>query len=236
MRNRLQAAESRRAPVPSRPGRAARRPIKSPRRVRTIPLAMLFVGIAPVILAACGSSSASGANASSTKPSGTASRAAYSACLKQHGVTLPIFTGGAGGPPPGGGTPPSFTPGPGLAGFATIPPSRRRLRRARACGPPADLADLVGRGVQQLGVRRVPQLLVAARRHLAHRWLSPGRRLDPAEHDQSVEPRSAGRLAGLRRLATVGILLHHHNHRVRTSILGRHEICGHLDTKGQDSR
>jgi hypothetical protein len=73
------------------------------------------MAVVPLVLAACGSSSANGSSTSTTKPSGTASETAYVACLKQHGVTLPNFGGGRpGGETPGGGeTPPSFTPGSG---------------------------------------------------------------------------------------------------------------------------
>ncbi len=50
-----------------------------------------LVGVAPLILAACGSSSAapSTTSGSSASKSSKASATAYTACLKQHGVTLP---------------------------------------------------------------------------------------------------------------------------------------------------
>jgi hypothetical protein len=72
--------------------------------------AFLLLGVVPLALAACGSSSANGSSTSTTKPSGTASATAYTACLKSHGVTLPNF----GSRPTGSGeTTPSFTPGSG---------------------------------------------------------------------------------------------------------------------------
>ena len=80
------------------------------RRVRPCLLVLLLVGVVPVVLAACGSSSPSGSSSATTKPSGAASEASYTACLKQHGVTLPNFTPGSF---PAGGTRPTFTPGSG---------------------------------------------------------------------------------------------------------------------------
>jgi hypothetical protein len=75
--------------------------------------AVLAVGVVPLALAACGNSSASGSGTSTTTAAGKPSRAAYTACLKQHGVTLPSFGGRPGGGTTGGETPPSFTPGSG---------------------------------------------------------------------------------------------------------------------------
>ena len=146
MRNRLPAADSPCALTTARSGWSARRRIKGPRRVRTIPLAVLFVGIVPLILAACGSSSASGANASSTKPSGRASRTAYSNCLKQHGVTLPNFTGGTGGPPAGGETPPSFTPGSGAGGFRSNPAFQKAATACKSLRPSGGFGGFGGSG------------------------------------------------------------------------------------------
>ena len=80
------------------------------RLLRPSGLTLLLVGVVPLALAACGGASASGSSTSTTKPSATASEAAYSACLKQHGVTLPSFTPGS---IPAGGTRPTFTPGSG---------------------------------------------------------------------------------------------------------------------------
>jgi hypothetical protein len=77
---------------------------------------LLLVGVVPLVLAACGSSSANGSSTSTTKPSGAASETAYTSCLKQHGVTLPNFGGGAGRAPGSGETPPSFTPGSSIPG------------------------------------------------------------------------------------------------------------------------
>jgi hypothetical protein len=77
--------------------------------MRRIGPVLLLVGVVPLALAACGSTSASGSSTSTTKP-GAASEAAYTACLKQHGVTLPTFTPGSF---PTGGTRPTFTPGSG---------------------------------------------------------------------------------------------------------------------------
>jgi hypothetical protein len=85
---------------------AIHRPVAGARRGR---LALLLLGAVPLVLAACGSSSASGSATTTTKPTGTASEAAYTACLKQHGVTLPNFTHGS----TPGGTRPTFTPGSG---------------------------------------------------------------------------------------------------------------------------
>jgi hypothetical protein len=73
-------------------------------------LVLLLVGVVPLILSACGGSAASGSSTSTTKPK--ASEAAYTSCLKQHGVTLPNFNRGSGGAP-AGGTRPTFTPGSG---------------------------------------------------------------------------------------------------------------------------
>jgi hypothetical protein len=86
------------------------------------------------VIAACGSaSSSSGTTTSSTTASAAAGgaggganatrRAALTACLKQHGVTLPARPPGAGGGPPGSGAPGGGT-GTGTTGTGTTP--RRR--------------------------------------------------------------------------------------------------------------
>ncbi len=87
--------------------------------------AVMLVSLAAGLgVAACGSSSntASSKNASSTSSSKSAStgRAAFEACLKQHGVTLP--SGRAGGGFAGGtrtGTTGNFTPPTGTTGHFT---------------------------------------------------------------------------------------------------------------------
>jgi hypothetical protein len=106
---------------------------------------LLLVGVVPLALAACGSAAAS--SSSTTKPSGTASRAAYTACLKQHGVTLPTFGGRPGGPGGNGGTgtggespPPSFTPGSGSfprggGGFADNPKFKAAAAACKSLRP-----------------------------------------------------------------------------------------------------
>jgi hypothetical protein len=77
-------------------------------RIRKTAHRVLLIGCVPLMLAACGSSSASGSVGSSSssvpKSSATASRTAYTNCLKQHGVT--ISAAGGGGIP--SGAPPSF--------------------------------------------------------------------------------------------------------------------------------
>ncbi|MGH9016854.1 MAG: hypothetical protein ACRDY1_03815 [Acidimicrobiales bacterium] len=82
-------------------------------RPRHLVLPLLAAGA--LAMTACGSAAASGAGAGSGASTGEASFAAYSACLKQHGVTLPSFGrgGGTGGARTGGERPPSFTPGSG---------------------------------------------------------------------------------------------------------------------------
>jgi hypothetical protein len=106
----------------------------------------MLVGVVPLILAACGSSSAapSSTSGSSSSKSSKASETAYTNCLKQHGVTLPNFSGGR--PAGGSGSPPtgarhlrlSALEGRrlvrGVAGV--ILSSKRRLPRAKACARP----------------------------------------------------------------------------------------------------
>lgn len=71
-------------------------------------------GVLAVALTSCGSSGASGSGATTTTTSTKASNAAFDACLKSHGVTLPSFGSGTGGGAPGGG---SFGGGTGGGGF-----------------------------------------------------------------------------------------------------------------------
>ncbi len=117
----------------------------SPRR------AVLALGVLAVAgsVAACGSSSSSsttGASASahptaSTTPAGTSgfNRATFTACLKQHGVTLPARPAGAGTgttPGAGGGAPPGagggfFGGGGGAGGFRSNP---KFAAAFKACG------------------------------------------------------------------------------------------------------
>lgn len=104
------------------------------------PLVIMLALLAALLIAACGGSSkpsgssAKNASATTTTKSATASRAALTSCLKQHGVTLGKGPGGfgrfhgrttrngtppSGGGFPGGGTPPSSggTPPSGAGGF-----------------------------------------------------------------------------------------------------------------------
>lgn len=79
---------------------------------------------APVLLAACGGSAGSASSSTTTTTSAGrgAQGSAFTACLKQHGVTLPAGGfGGSGGGPGGGGPPqgPSGTPPSGLPGGGT---------------------------------------------------------------------------------------------------------------------
>jgi hypothetical protein len=89
---------------------------------RRRPPVLLLLGVLGLLLAACSSSGASSTtttkgSSSGSSPSASNSFSAYRTCLKQHGVTLPNFTGrppsGGGGspeggiPPSGSGTPPS---------------------------------------------------------------------------------------------------------------------------------
>jgi hypothetical protein len=85
--------------------------------LRALRLCVLAVGLA-VAVAACGGSSggAAGSTTSTTSSAAGGSRtAAFTACLKQHGVTLPAGGIGPSGPPgqgtPGQGTPGSRPPG-----------------------------------------------------------------------------------------------------------------------------
>lgn len=71
---------------------------------RLVTLAVLLA----LVLAACGGSSGSSTQSSSTA---TRSFAAFSSCLKTHGVSLGGFNGGQppSGQPPSGGTPPQLS-------------------------------------------------------------------------------------------------------------------------------
>lgn len=75
-------------------------------RSRTI-AAVAIVVIVAVCVAACGSSSStsSSSSAAAASPGGAGNRAKLTACLKQHGVTLPSRapSGGGNAPPPGAG-------------------------------------------------------------------------------------------------------------------------------------
>jgi hypothetical protein len=78
--------------------------------------AFLAVGVLAIALTACGSSGASSSGTTTTttpKPS----TAAFTACLKSHGVTLPSFGGGTGGGFGGGTGGGGFGGGAGGGGF-----------------------------------------------------------------------------------------------------------------------
>jgi hypothetical protein len=155
MRNLLKAVGRRRlhgtpeAPPPARP--LSERSSSLRKAVRSV----LLVSCVPVILAACGSSSAAGSSASSStsKASGTASLTAYTNCLKQHGVTLPNF-GGSGGPPTGGAgaggeTPPSFGSGgatPGGGNFANNPKFQKAEAACKSLRPSGGFGSPGGSG------------------------------------------------------------------------------------------
>jgi hypothetical protein len=111
-----------------------------------------------VALAACGSSSSSTKSTSSSSSSAaasasgsSASRTKLTACLKQHGVTLPSHAGGyhgGGGYGGGGGTPPAgangshkFKPGSGHGGFFGGAQGKKMQAALKACG-----ANFKGRG------------------------------------------------------------------------------------------
>jgi hypothetical protein len=110
----------------------------------------MAAGVVPLALSACGSSpAASGSSTSTTKPSGTASEAAYTACLKQHGVTLPNFTHGSF---PSGGTRPTFTPGSGTrpsgfgGGFASNPKFEKAATACQKLRPKGGFGRFGGAG------------------------------------------------------------------------------------------
>jgi hypothetical protein len=117
---------------------------------------VLVLSCVPVILAACGSSPVAGSSTSSTtsKSSGTASTAAYTNCLKQHGVTLPNFGNGSGPPGEGGGsipsgTPPSFGSGgsaPGGGSFANNPKFKKAAAACKSLQPSGGFGGPGGSG------------------------------------------------------------------------------------------
>jgi hypothetical protein len=119
------------------------------KRVRLL-AALTITVIAALCLAACGSSSSSSSSSSSAAGAiggaggagagaagGTANRAKLTACLKQHGVTLPPRPAGGGGgygPPPGAG---NGGGGGGSGGFGggQGPAGNPKFRAAfQACG------------------------------------------------------------------------------------------------------
>jgi hypothetical protein len=119
----------------STPDAAARRP--EDRGVRTAVRIALLAGVVPVVLAACGSSAAAPASksdTSSTVPT-KASASAYSACLRQHGVTIPNFTHSTGVPPTSGGTRPSFSPGSFGGGFRNNPAFAKAAAACKSLRP-----------------------------------------------------------------------------------------------------
>jgi hypothetical protein len=109
---------------------------------------LLLVGVVPLALAACGSTSANGSATTTTKPTGTASEAAYTACLKQHGVTLPNFTHGS----TPGGTRPTFTPGSGsfpgagAGGFRNNPAFTKAAAACKSLRPSGGFGGFGGGG------------------------------------------------------------------------------------------
>jgi hypothetical protein len=120
------------------------------RHIRRSGLALLAVGLVPLGLSACGSSAANGSSTSTTKPSGKASEAAYTACLKKNGVTLPNFTHGSF---PTGGTRPTFTPGSGTrpagfgaGGFANNPKFAKAAAACKNLRPKGGFGGFGGNG------------------------------------------------------------------------------------------
>ena len=108
------------------------------------PLALGIV-LASIALAACGSSNTNSSNSSSSSTNSTSaattgsatSRTALATCLRQHGVTLPSGTPGAGNPPSGApaggsGSPPAGGPPSGFPGGGA---NNSKFRAAlKACG------------------------------------------------------------------------------------------------------
>ena len=112
--------------------------------LRKVIRSLLLVSCVPLVLAACGSSAAGSSTSSTTsKSTGTATLAAYTNCLKQHGVTLPNFGNGSG--PPGGGsgsipsgTPPSIGSGgspPAGGNFANNPKFQKAAAACKSLRP-----------------------------------------------------------------------------------------------------
>lgn len=151
MRNVIRTATGGSDRVDPRSGFLATRRLKwRSRRISVIGIVTL-VGVAPLILAACGSSSAAPSTTSSTSSgkSSKPSQAAYTACLKQHGVTLPNFSGGSGGPPTGGETPPSFGsggPAPGGGGFGNNPKFQKAASACKSLRPSGGFGGFGGSG------------------------------------------------------------------------------------------
>jgi hypothetical protein len=133
-----------------RSGFPATRPLKRWSRgpvIRT----MLLLGVVPLIVAACGSASGTTAGKSGTglNKSSKATQAAYTACLKQHGVNLPNFSGGSGGPPANGETPPSFgsgASGPGAGGLGNSPKFQKAATACKSLRPSGGFGGLGGSG------------------------------------------------------------------------------------------
>jgi hypothetical protein len=151
MRNFIRTATGGGDQVDPRSGFLAPRQFK--RRSRAIPVirTALLVGAVPLVLAACGSSSAapSATSGTSSGTSSKASTAAYTACLKQHGVNLPNFSGGSGGPPANGETPPSFgsgASGPGAGGLGNNPKFQKAATACKSLRPSGGFGGLGGSG------------------------------------------------------------------------------------------
>lgn len=135
-------------------------------RQAAVPAAALVVGA--LALSACGGTgssaaspgTAAGSTSSSTTTTptttggGAAAFAAYSNCLKQHGVTLPNFAGrrpGGGTPPAnGGGNPPANATGRPRGGFGGAfgtPAQRKKFQAAQtACAKLRPAGGGFGRG------------------------------------------------------------------------------------------
>ena len=134
--------------VDSQSGISATHRVKWRSRGKSVIGIVTLVGVAPLVLAACGSSSAAPSTTSGSGAS-KASATAYTACLKQHGVTLPSFPGGSGGPPPGGGTPPSFGSGgtgPGGGGFGNNPKFQEAAAACKSLRPSGGFGGFGGSG------------------------------------------------------------------------------------------
>jgi len=89
-------------------------PMHTPTRRALLALAALATS---ALIGACGSSSSSSSNQASSSTSAAAAssgsgtnRAALTACLRKHGITLPAGAGAPGGGAPGGGAPPAGPP------------------------------------------------------------------------------------------------------------------------------
>ncbi len=111
--------------------------MKNPSRRLPLLIAVLASGC---LIAACGSSSSSSTSSSAaatTGTAGTATRAAFRTCLRQHGVNLPARRpgggsgNGPGGPPAGGGF---FLGGDGGGGAARLRNNPKFAAAFKACG------------------------------------------------------------------------------------------------------